>query len=285
MSWWHYLLLVNIYLLLFYGFYALLLRAETFFQLNRAYLVGAASLSFLIPVIQADWVKRMFITQQVQQSLFYGSYNGDIIFYAIKATPQSSITIGQLLLASYLAGAGFLMVRLAVQLIRLKLIINRPEPGAAYSFFKKISIGKERAKEEMIIVHEEVHARQWHSADVLLVELVMIINWFNPVVYFYRRAIKHIHEYIADQQALKTGADKKEYALLLLSQTFNTTAHQLVNPFYNHSLLKKRIMMITVNRLRLFAQVPINYLANQPRKPFRPSMKMAKYQITARWPK
>ena len=114
----------------------------------------------------------------------------------------------------------------------------------------------------MIIVHEEVHARQWHSADVLLVELVMIINWFNPVVYFYRRAIKHIHEYIADQQALKTGADKKEYALLLLSQTFNTTAHQLVNPFYNHSLLKKRIMMIQKNRSQRI--VLIKYVLSAP---------------------
>ena len=57
MTWWHYLLLVNIYLVLFFGFYALLLRRETFFQLNRIYLVTAATLSFMIPLIQAEWVK------------------------------------------------------------------------------------------------------------------------------------------------------------------------------------------------------------------------------------
>jgi beta-lactamase regulating signal transducer with metallopeptidase domain len=76
----------------------------------------------------------------------------------------------------------------------------------------------------------------------------MIINWFNPVVYLYRFAIKHIHEYIADRQAIKAGNDKAEYALLLLSQTFNAPAHQLVNPFYNHSLLKQRIMMLQKNK-------------------------------------
>jgi TonB family protein len=94
----------------------------------------------------------------------------------------------------------------------------------------------------------EVHARQFHSADVLIIEAVMIINWFNPVVYLYRFAIKHIHEFIADRQALDTGTDKTEYALLLLSQTFNAPAHQLANPFYNHSLLKLRIIMLQKNR-------------------------------------
>ena len=62
MNWWHYLLLVNIYLILFYGFYTLLLRKETYFQLNRVYLVAASLLSFFIPLIQSDWVKNLFIT-------------------------------------------------------------------------------------------------------------------------------------------------------------------------------------------------------------------------------
>jgi len=76
----------------------------------------------------------------------------------------------------------------------------------------------------------------------------MIINWFNPVVYFYRFAIKHIHEYIADRQAVNSGTNKANYALLLLSQTFDTPTHRLVNPFFNHSLLKKRIMMLQKNQ-------------------------------------
>ncbi len=68
------------------------------------------------------------------------------------------------------------------------------------------------------------------------------------MVYLYRLGIKHIHEFIADRQALKSGIDKADYALLLFSQTVKAPAHQLVNPFFNHSLLKQRILMLHRNR-------------------------------------
>jgi TonB family protein len=245
MNWWHYLLLVNIYLTLFYGFYVLLLRRETFFQLNRVYLVGAAVLSFVIPLIQSQWVQGLFITQQVQYAVY--NSNGITItdFEPIKDKPY---TLGQLFVVLYITGAAVLALKLVWQLVLLKRIINKPGPQAAYSFFKKIKLGDEVTGRDVIISHEQVHARQWHSADILIIEAVMIINWFNPVVYLYRFAIKHIHEFIADRQALAAGTDKAEYALLLLSQTFNTPAHQLVNPFFNHSLLKQRIMMLQKNK-------------------------------------
>src|SRR5207302_7439961 len=81
-----------------------------------------------------------------------------------------------------------------------------------------------------------------------IIEAILIVNWFNPVVYLYRFAIKHIHEFIADRQAIKAGTDKTDYALLLLSQTFNAPAHRLVNPFFNKSLLKQRILMLQKNK-------------------------------------
>jgi hypothetical protein len=94
MNWWHYLLLVNIYLTLFFGFYSLLLRRETFFQLNRIYLVSTAILSFFIPLIQSEWVKSLFITQQVQYTI-YGSNAVSITDIApIKDNP---VTIGRCL--------------------------------------------------------------------------------------------------------------------------------------------------------------------------------------------
>jgi TonB family protein len=258
MNWWHYLLLVNLYLVLFYGFYTVLLSKETFFQLNRVYLISAAILSFIIPMIQADWVQNLFITEQVRYSI----YGSAVMIYTNQPIQNTALTIGEVLSYLYLAGIVFLSVRFILQLIRLNKIINQPEPSTAYSFFKKVSLGKNMAKEDAIVAHEQVHARQWHSVDVLIVEAVMIINWFNPVVYFYRYAVKHIHEFIADQQALKIGADKAEYALLLLSQTFNAPSHQLVNPFYNHSLLKQRIMMIQKNRSQRI--VLIKYVLSAP---------------------
>ena len=244
MTWWQYLMLANIYLLLFYGFYVLLLSRETFFQLNRIYLVSAALLSFFIPMIQADWVKNLFITQRVQ----YTIYSSSVLNYRFTPIQATHFTIGQIFSVIYLAGIVFLAARFAWQLAALKRVINNPAPSAAYSFFKKVKLGDEHKGNKVIADHENVHAAQWHSADVLVVEALMIVNWFNPVVYFYRSAVKHIHEFIADQQAVKAGTNKADYAMILLTQTFNTPAHQLVNPFYNKSLLKQRILMLQKNR-------------------------------------
>lgn len=244
MSWWQYLLLVNIYLVLFYAFYVLLLRKETFFQLNRIYLVTAALLSFFIPVIQADWVQNLFITQQVK----YTIYSLPAIQYQLNATETSHIKMGEILASLYLLGILILSAKLTLQLFKLRRVMRMPKAEVPYSFFKTVKLSEDGPDNAVIEAHEQVHAQQWHSADVLLVEMVMIINWFNPVVYLYRIAIKHIHEYIADRQAVQAGTSKAEYALLLLSQTFNTPTHRLVNPFFNHSLLKQRIVMLQKNK-------------------------------------
>jgi len=244
MNWWQYLLLVNLYLILFYGFYALLLRRETFFQLNRIYLISAALLSFFIPLIQAGWVQNLFITQKVEYTL----YSDAIIINGLKPVEETPLNFGQLFAWIYLAGVAFWVVKLIVQLISLNKIIKNPGEDASWSFFKKIKLGENANGSNIIDAHEQVHAKQWHSADVLIVEAVMIINWFNPVVYFYRRAIKHIHEFIADSHAIETADSKTDYALLLMSQTFSVPQHQLLNHFFNNSLLKHRIIMLQKNK-------------------------------------
>src|ERR1700733_6011635 len=116
MSWWQYLVLVNIYLVLFYSFYVLLLSRETFFQLNRVYLVTAVLLSFLIPLIQSDMVRNLFITQRVQHTI----YTSPVMFYQYKTITDTHITIGQVFLFTYIAGIIFLTARFAWQLIALK---------------------------------------------------------------------------------------------------------------------------------------------------------------------
>lgn len=244
MTWWQYLILANVYLILFYGFYALLLRRETFFQLNRFYLVASAVLSFMVPLIQADWARNLFITRQIKQTIYHLD---PVVIYQIKAAPSQHLTVGQILAIIYVGGIVLLASRFIFQLMVLRYNIKYNDSEGAYSFFKTIKLGDTLNNRGVIMAHEEVHARQWHSADVLLIEAIMIINWFNPAVYFYRKAIKHIHEFIADRNALKAGTSKQEYALLLLSETFKTPAHQLVNPFFNHSLLKQRILMLQKN--------------------------------------
>jgi len=252
MEWWHYLLLVNIYLVLFYGFYVLLLCKETFFQLNRIYLVSAALLSFFIPLIQSDWVKNLFITQKVQ----YTIYSSPVVIYQFEPIRETHVTVGQILIFIYLAGAIFFAGKLVWQMIALKRIMSRTQSvGEPYSFFKMIKLRDDQTNRDIIAAHEHAHASQWHSADVLLIEVITIISWFNPVIHLYRLAIKHIHEFIADRQALKSGTDKSAYAILLLNQTFNTPANHLVNSFFNHSLLKQRIMMLQKNKSHRIALI------------------------------
>ncbi|MCD8742441.1 TonB family protein [Mucilaginibacter roseus] len=243
MTWWQYLILANLYLGLFYGFYALLLRKETFFQLNRVYLVASAILSFLLPLIQANWVQNLFITQQVKMVI----YNAPVIALQYTGTENEIISIGHVIAYTYLAGLLAFAIRFTWQLASLQRLISKHTAGA-YSFFKKVQVSGELSEHEVVSAHEHVHARQWHSADVMLIELISIINWFNPVVYLYRKAVKHTHEFIADRQVIDAGADKAGYAMLLLNQTFNAPVHNLVNPFFNHSLLKQRIMMLQKNR-------------------------------------
>ena len=247
MNWWQYLLLANVYLILFYGFYALMLRHETFFQLNRVYLIGSALLSFLIPLIQAEWVRNLFITQRINQTI----YRLDTVtIYNVRLQPDNGLTLGQGFALVYLAGSMFLLLRFLFQLATLRRYISGVSNSAAFSFFKRIKLSDELINRDIILAHEQVHARQWHSADVLLIELMTIINWFNPVAYLYSNAIKHIHEFIADRDVINIGADKQEYALLLLSETFKAPVNQLVNPFFNHSLLKQRIVMLQKNHSR-----------------------------------
>ena len=236
--------MVNIYLVLFYAFYALLLKRETFFQLNRVYLVASAALSFFIPVIQADWVKNLFITQKVQ----YTIYSNPVILYQFKPIKDTPFTMGSLLVIIYLAGIVALTGKFIWQTTVLRRMLKHPKTTDAYSFFRKINIGREHAGNKAIQAHEHAHAAQLHTADVMLAELVMIINWFNPVVYLYRSAVKDIHEFIADNYVLNAGSGKKEYALLLVSQAMDVPVHVLVNPFFNNSLLKQRIIMLQKNR-------------------------------------
>jgi len=240
MNWWHYLLLANLYLALFYGFYLLLLRKETYFMLNRIYLVSAAMLSFFIPMMQSEWVKNLFITQKVQQTIYY--IDPGFVYQVSPA--ESGFTISQFFTVVYWLVSMLLLARLIYRFVKLKRYMQTDKTGNAFSFFGNIKVDENLPQKEIIHQHELVHVIQLHSADVLLFEALTILNWFNPVIYFYRKSIKHNHEFIADRNAINFGVDKSDYALLLLSQTMNVQPNHLVNSFFNQSLLKQRIMML-----------------------------------------
>lgn len=241
-----YIILANVYLAVLIGFYLLFLKKETFFQANRVYLLGALIMSFVIPCIQTNF----FVHSDVMQELKYTVLLKPVTILANPKASLQSLTLSQWIFFLYIAGIAIFSISLIVRLLAVKKLVKVSQGSASYSFFKRIYLGDAPIANRAISAHESVHADQWHSADILFVEIVVILNWFNPAVYIFRKELKNVHEFIADESALKLAASKKEYALLLLSQTFETPINNLVNTFFNQNLLKQRIMMIQRNKSR-----------------------------------
>jgi TonB family protein len=235
-----YMVLANLFLSAFLGLYVLLLKKETFFQINRAYLLSTLFLSFTLPLIHANWFGRSVIAEQIKYSVIAKP----IDVFAAQQTDTWHFSFAQSVSWIYLLGIIVLSIHLFIRLLAVKKIIFNSINQSSYSFFKRIYLSEGNSSNQLVSEHENIHAAQWHSVDVLLMEIVIIFNWFNPLVYLFRKELKNIHEFIADEGALKLSGSKKEYAMLLFSQTFETPISNLVNPFFNQKLLKQRIMMI-----------------------------------------
>jgi TonB family protein len=250
MNWLNYLLQVNLYLILFYGFYRFLLRSETFFNLNRGYLVASAALAFFIPLMQSDWVRSWFVTEQVSQTIDV-LYDPQVFYIAVKEQAHS-LTFGDFMAIFYIIGILVGIARFSGNLAYLGKMMKQKtaqkDSKQAFSFFNMLFVSKELKQRSTIMKHEFVHIRQLHSADVMLFELIAIFNWFNPVVYLYKSSIKHIHEFIADEVASRNEASKADYAMLLFQEQFGVQAIPLTNNFFNSSLLKLRIKMLQKER-------------------------------------
>lgn len=245
MTWAHYLLQVNIYLVIFYAFYRLLLHQETYFVLNRIYLIAAGMLSLIIPFLRPEWFVRQPAAQQIKISI------DELTMMA-----QGTVSAGQgqyssliaFLVWTYLTGALFFLCRLSYQLLKVKKLLHANPQGMAFSFFRRKVIDPALPGLQTIQKHEEIHSRQLHSFDVLYFELLGALVWFNPIIYAYKTAVKHIHEYLADAEAARFQGDKESYALLILSQAMGVDQHILTNSFFNKSMLKKRIIMLNKQR-------------------------------------
>jgi len=250
MSFAHYLLQVNLYLIVFFGFYKLLLDKETYFTLNRIYLVSAGVLSLCIPFIRLEWLTEQRAAQQV-----YTSVNWEAVLAqaTIVTERNTGFNWGNAFVYIYCAGILFFLGRLIFNLLAVKKLISISKAGSAFSFFGKKVIDQELPQMDVIDIHEEAHIKQWHTVDILFFEILGIITWLNPVIYLYKKAIKNIHEFLADELAAEFQGDKAEYAMLLLSKSFGISPNALTNGFLEKSLIKKRIFMLHKERSKKIA--------------------------------
>ncbi|BFP40382.1 M56 family metallopeptidase [Flavobacteriaceae bacterium GF1] len=250
--------------LIFLAVFDLFLKKETFFQLNRAYLLIAFILSLVLPLIKIEALKTVLSQEAIFYPDFLWEINGSPMMKS-KTTESSFWELLDIHEWVFLFGAATLTIYFGAKLYRIQSMRNKgtvryysnftkvvvKQSKTAFSFFKLVFLGDGIAKEKepQILAHELVHVKQWHSLDLLFFELMRIPFWFNPLVYFYQYRIAELHEYIADAQVTKSN--KKAHYELLLSEVFQTQNLSFVNQFFKTSLTKKRIVMLNKQKSKI----------------------------------
>src|SRR5690554_3460953 len=260
----HTILQILVFQLLFFAVYEFFLKKETFFNLNRVYLLLTPILSIVLPFVSLGIVQENIPQEYIVQlpAVMLGNTASEVgrNTTSIISTLENLWIVG-VLLASIIFGFKLLKIfRLSVSSkneriheTELKLL---PKTDLAFSFFNTIYVGENISVENRssIIAHEKVHIRQKHSIDLLYFELLRIVFWFNPLVYMFQNRIATLHEYIADSEITR-NKDKKKYYQNLLSEVFQTEQISFVNTFFKQSLIKKRIIMLQKSKSQKGAQV------------------------------
>jgi len=244
-----YLIESGVCLVLFYVIYWAFLKKETFFAINRFFLLFSIPISFLIPLFK---IPSPFPAKAlIEKTYVAGQPTGTQIQY------PGTIDI---VLLIFFIGAGFFLLRFLYKIIQLFILIKRygyqkydginvvfvDKNSAPFSFFNFLFINKsEISKQDFnrIISHELVHIKQYHSIDLILMEGLTIFQWFNPFVWPYKKSLKETHEYLADNSVIAQGCSKAKYLLLIFEQHVGMKLFEFANNF-NHSQIKRRITMM-----------------------------------------
>lgn len=254
-----YIAKVSAFWIALYACYWLLLRQHTFFRWNRFFLVASLLLSFVLPLVTYP-----------EAAPELPVYEVTAVSYAVvaaKAQSPTLLTWANLLWAFYGAGVLFMGIRLFRHFLNLRSFIKKGEridlddctlvlmdddSVGSFSFLNWVVISRTDYEQhfDTILNHEMVHVEQRHSLDILLVEVLHVVFWFNPILIFYKHSIQQVHEYLADRQAALRGhtSNRDAYAEFLVAYALGAPVAALTNHFFNTSLLKSRITMLYKNR-------------------------------------
>jgi hypothetical protein len=257
-----YIIKLSISLSLVYLFYQLFLRRLTFYNWNRWYLLIYSMVCFVIPFINVFTiiVERPALRESAIINYIPAiTQISPVAAEAVAPVPSSGINRVQVAVIVFLAGVLFMLVRLLLQYyslykMRSKAVLlydekvklyHIDEPVMPFSFGRGIYVNQHQHSEhelKEIIRHEFIHVKQRHSLDILWSELLCILNWYNPFAWLLRHDIRQNLEFIADQQVLQTGLDRKQYQYLLL-KVIGVNSFSIATNF-NFSSLKRRIAMM-----------------------------------------
>lgn len=250
-----YLLKFSVSLCIFIVFYKLFLEKEKMHQLKRYYLLAAILLALSVPLITFT----TYIEPVVSNFTEIKTYPVVDIEQEIAKKPFNYLPI--ILLSIYgigviLFGIKFIL-NLSKILFRIKQNPKRKTRDFTFvllsdlivphTFFRYIFLNQQKFETQQIpkevFIHEKAHAKQKHSIDILLIELLQILFWFNPLIYFMKQFIKMNHEFLADEAVLKQGIEPSIYQQLLLTFSSNVTEPKLANAI-NYSSIKKRFTVM-----------------------------------------
>ena len=265
-----YIIQIILFQLAFLLVYELWLKTETFFNYNRSYLLITPVLAILLPFLKLQFLENSIPTQTLvllPEVIIGGGKN------AVSFITAADVTLGKnsedWWLITYVLGLVISVVlflirfRKLLELFRFKVvsksenlkIVEVPDSNIACTFYDTIFLGNKLGdkEREQILSHEMIHVRQRHTLDLLFFEFLKIIFWFNPLIYIYQSRISALHEFIADAGVVEK-VEKRVYFQQLLNSTFNTQNISFINQFFNHSIIKKRIVMLQKSRSKTIAK-------------------------------
>ncbi len=273
-------------LAVFYLFYKLLMSRDTFHRFNRFALLGLLVLSSLLPLVEASVnspaaVQETMLT--LEQLLLLADIQPEGESMAA-ATPSATVLWLRAALLVYLTGIVFFIARNLCSLARLGRLIrqgkrealdsylpDRKEKNvrlvvhdhdiAPFSWMHWIVIARKDLEENgrEILIHELAHIRNRHSWDLLLADLCIFVQWFNPAAWLLKQELQNIHEYEADETVLREGVNARNYQMLLIKKAVGTRLYSMANSF-NHSSLKKRITMMLKEKSNPWARAKYLYI-------------------------
>ena len=253
------LILTFVATMVLYFAYKLLFLNSNRFQLNRIVLLTIAIFAFALPFIKISLEGQQF------QEMTSFKQEMDVIFYSDAiieetAVETNTLSITDIISYIYIIGVVFFLMKFVYNIVKIYKIkagkkietiddvnfIYTNESHIPFSFLNNIYIPKDNL-DEMIIKHEMSHVKNHHSVDVILMEIMIAFQWFNPFIRMIKNELKSNHEFIADSEAIKNEDEKSNYMMLLLQQCTADDFSTIANNF-SFLLTKKRISMITKNQ-------------------------------------
>lgn len=238
-------------MMVLYACYSVMLAGQRQPAFNRTILLGIYILSF-----------SLFFIFRLFKHLFIST--GHIVVTGVCSISKADIATGgwwlKILLMIYVSGAVIVLLRCIwgyMSLFRILakgerikrkdyvLVISEDDEMAAFSWWKYIVINRKDYGEdaEMILVHERSHLDHHHWLDLIVADLALIVEWFNPAAWMMRDELKETHEFQADEQVVQAGYDPQMYQLMLISKAVGKRVSFVGNSF-NHGKLKRRLTMM-----------------------------------------